>query len=79
MKKYLKSFVVFCLVFSFIFTDFYGSLNVINADNIKEEYSDITKELSENDNDTKEKDDKNKQTNDKTVNDEIGKDKSDEK
>ena len=74
MKKYLKSFVVFCLVFSFIFTNFYGSLNVINADNIKEEYSDITKEMNENDNDTKEKDDKNKQTNDKIV-----KDKSDKK
>ena len=35
MKKYLKCFMVFCLMFSFIFTNLFGSINVIRGSETK--------------------------------------------
>jgi len=47
MKKYLRSFIVFSLIFTFLFSNFYGSLSNISANEIKPENERVN-EIEEN-------------------------------
>ena len=71
MKKYFKCFIVFGFVFSFIFTNLFGSINVIRGSETKGENPAPFEQVKGDGNDTnKNKDDKNQKIN-KEKNDEV--------
>lgn len=75
MKKYFKCFIVFGFVFSFIFTNLFGSINVIRGSETKGENPAPFEQVKGDGNDTnKNKDDKNQKINKEKNDDVINKD-----
>ncbi|RGD74504.1 N-acetylmuramoyl-L-alanine amidase [Anaerofustis stercorihominis] len=68
MKKYLKGFMVFCLMFSFIFTNLFGSINVIRGSETKGENSAPFEQVKGDGNETNKNQKTDKEKNDDVIN-----------